>query len=95
MLSAPEWRKLAAGLSQLAAALAEEQADCVVELSATRRAAVSDFKEGELVVDVREWYEKDGEMKPGQKGISLPDAAFQVRACCWRTLSAQCSRADS
>jgi hypothetical protein len=37
-----------------------------------RRATVSGFK-GRFNVDLREWYDKDGEMKPGSKGISLPE----------------------
>lgn len=36
-----------------------------------RKASVSEFK-GKLMVNIREYYEKDGKTLPGTKGISLP-----------------------
>ena len=42
-----------------------------VELVCRRKANISEFK-GKLMVNIREYYEKDGESKPGAKGISLP-----------------------
>jgi len=36
-----------------------------------RKATISVFK-GKPMVSIREFYEKDGEQKPGNKGISLP-----------------------
>ncbi|KAF5836365.1 transcriptional Coactivator p15-domain-containing protein [Dunaliella salina] len=41
-----------------------------VELGGDRRCTISDYK-GSKLVDLREWYRKDGELKPGMKGISL------------------------
>lgn len=42
----------------------------VLDLSATRKVSVSLYK-GNILIDFREYYEKDGEIKPGKKGISL------------------------
>lgn len=36
-----------------------------------RKAAISGFR-GKLMVNIREFYEKDGQVLPGPKGISLP-----------------------
>ncbi|XP_073243364.1 uncharacterized protein [Porites lutea] len=47
-----------------------EQGDFVFQLTDKRRVSVRDFR-GKLYVDIREFYEKDGEYLPGKKGISL------------------------
>lgn len=47
----------------------ETNGEFAVELSHSRQARVSSFK-GQLYVNIREWYEKDGSQAPG-KGISL------------------------
>ncbi|KAK9816898.1 hypothetical protein WJX72_006917 [[Myrmecia] bisecta] len=52
-------------------------AELPVQLSAMRRADVSEFK-GTKYVNIREYYEKDGKLLPGSKGISLPEAQFQA-----------------
>lgn len=80
MLTPSEWQVLASSLEVLRDALANATLDTVVELSATRKATISDYKKNALSVDVREWYEKDGEWKPGQKGISLNSNTFEVCA---------------
>lgn len=49
----------------------------VCELSRTRRVSVGQFA-GKKLVDIREYYEKDGEMFPGKKGISLTVDQFQL-----------------
>ncbi|KAI9783481.1 MAG: hypothetical protein M1816_001363 [Peltula sp. TS41687] len=41
------------------------------ELSNHRRVGVDKFK-GKYMINIREYYEKDGQMLPGKKGISLP-----------------------
>ncbi|KAL9104692.1 MAG: hypothetical protein Q9163_000370 [Psora crenata] len=48
-----------------------EDGNTVWEISKNRRVGISEFK-GKVMVDIREYYEKDGEMLPGKKGISLP-----------------------
>ncbi|XP_060604819.1 activated RNA polymerase II transcriptional coactivator p15-like, partial [Ruditapes philippinarum] len=41
-----------------------------------RFATVSEFR-GKVMVGIREFYEKDGEMRPGKKGISLSMEQWQ------------------
>lgn len=43
-----------------------------MQLSSKRKACVNEFK-GRYMVDIREYYEKDGQLAPGSKGISLPE----------------------
>ncbi|KAL2859946.1 transcriptional coactivator p15/PC4 family protein [Aspergillus lucknowensis] len=45
--------------------------DSYWEISKMRRVTVSSFR-GKTMVNIREYYEKDGEELPGKKGISLP-----------------------
>ncbi|GBM64765.1 Activated RNA polymerase II transcriptional coactivator p15 [Araneus ventricosus] len=52
-----------------AAASTSEDGD-LIKLSKYRYVSVREFR-GKLMVDIREYYEKDGEMKPGKKGICL------------------------
>lgn len=41
-----------------------------LQLSDTRRLSISTFK-GQTLLDIREYYLKDGQLLPGKKGISL------------------------
>ncbi|XP_066913422.1 RNA polymerase II transcriptional coactivator-like [Clytia hemisphaerica] len=41
------------------------------ELTHNRRVGLSEFR-GKMFVNIREYYEKNGELLPGRKGISLP-----------------------
>lgn len=77
MLPLEEWALLSSQLPQLQQALQAGNLDMSVQLSGTRRATVSEYKK-RVSVDVREWYDKDGELKPGIKGVSLAAEALQV-----------------
>ncbi|KAK8242717.1 putative RNA polymerase II transcriptional coactivator [Phyllosticta capitalensis] len=50
--------------------LTDDNGDQYWELSTLRRVTVSEFK-GKSMVNIREYYEKDGKTLPGKKGISL------------------------
>jgi len=45
-------------------------------LDARRMVKINEFR-GKVFVDIREYYEQDGELKPGKKGISLSAAQYQ------------------
>ncbi|KAL1958082.1 hypothetical protein VTO42DRAFT_5122 [Malbranchea cinnamomea] len=47
------------------------------EISRLRRVTVSTFK-GKTLVNIREYYEKDGQELPGKKGISMPLDQFNA-----------------
>ncbi|BDA42711.1 probable RNA polymerase II transcriptional coactivator KIWI [Coccomyxa sp. Obi] len=48
-----------------------------VILSSNRRADVSNYK-GSTFINIREYYEKEGEMLPGSKGIALSPQQFKI-----------------
>ncbi|CAM9616337.1 unnamed protein product [Ectocarpus fasciculatus] len=48
-----------------------------IELGNKKFVDVREFK-GKIYVDIREYYEKDGEMRPGKKGISLSTDLWKV-----------------
>ena len=47
------------------------------ELNKKKRVTVSKFK-NTVLVDIREYYEKDGEMLPGNKGVALTMDAWEA-----------------
>lgn len=52
----------------------------MISLAKMRFASVSTFH-GKTFVNIREYYDKDGEMRPGKKGISLsPDQWEKLKA---------------
>ncbi|EKE39180.1 hypothetical protein ENUP19_0317G0087 [Entamoeba nuttalli] len=52
------------------------EGDKYVQLGERKYVRLNQFK-GTKYIDVREFYERDGELKPGQKGISLKDYEFE------------------
>lgn len=47
------------------------------EISKARRVTLSDFR-GKKMIGIREYYEKDGQMLPGKKGISMTVEQYGV-----------------
>ncbi|KAJ0161258.1 putative RNA polymerase II transcriptional coactivator [Colletotrichum tanaceti] len=55
----------------------DKEGNAFWDLSNKRRIGISQFK-NTTFVNVREYYEKDGEMLPGKKGISLTVAQYET-----------------
>ncbi|GIY92595.1 activated RNA polymerase II transcriptional coactivator p15 [Caerostris extrusa] len=58
------------GKMEKASAASTSDDNEMFKLSKYRYVNVREFR-GKLMVDIREYYEKDGDMKPGKKGICL------------------------
>lgn len=58
--------------SKGASSMAEKgpNGELMFQLARMRYATVSEFR-GKVLVSIREYYEKDGDLRPGKKGISL------------------------
>jgi Transcriptional Coactivator p15 (PC4) len=55
---------------------ADGEDDVSWELENNRHVKVREFR-GKVLVDIREYYEKDGKLLPGKKGISLSGPQFK------------------
>ena len=55
----------------------DDKDNSYLRLTDKKRVTVSTYK-GKVVIDIREFYEKDGEELPGKKGISLTADAFKI-----------------
>ncbi|KAF2234268.1 PC4-domain-containing protein [Viridothelium virens] len=70
--------KTSSGVSRASVRLGVQKDDDGLEyweLSKNRRVGISEFK-GKRMINIREYYEKDGKSLPGKKGISLPIDQF-------------------
>ena len=80
-LSVEQWRALRAGLGGVAAAVEACQTrgaeTTVCEISNKRRCSVGKFK-GRVFVNIREYYEEDGQLLPGAKGAALSAEAAAI-----------------
>ena len=76
-LTPEQYMLLVAGLPDLNSALERQDDSIHIPLGGNRRASISTFN-GKMMVDLREFYEKDGKMLPGKKGISLPPDQWTI-----------------
>jgi hypothetical protein len=70
-LNPAQWSALRASLVSLSDALGRRDETFVADLGSGKRVSISSYS-GKWLVDLREYYERDGQMRPGKKGISLP-----------------------
>lgn len=66
-----QWQTLTAGMQSVSEALDRGDERFLLDLGNSRRASVGSYG-GKRMVQLREYYEKDGAMLPGKKGIALP-----------------------
>merc|ERR1711992_4868 len=71
-LNASQWESLFSSIDQVASAYESKDLTYLLKLTSNglRRAVIKEYK-GKYYVDIREWYEKDGDTRPGKRGIML------------------------
>ena len=63
-LSAEQWALISSARAAITKALVDKKLDYELDLGGMRKVSVSQFK-GKTNINMREYYEKDGELKPG------------------------------
>lgn len=71
-LTAPQARAMLEKMEDISQAFAQRDESFSLEISPKRKVTISIFK-GTPMVNVREYYEKNGELCPGSKGLSMPE----------------------
>lgn len=71
-LTSPQARTILEKMEEISQAFAQRDESFSLEISPKRKVTISIFK-GMPMVNVREYYEKNGEMCPGAKGLSMPE----------------------
>uniref|UniRef100_A0A383V677 DEK-C domain-containing protein n=1 Tax=Tetradesmus obliquus TaxID=3088 RepID=A0A383V677_TETOB len=69
-LKPEEWRKVCDAAEAISSAHGGRDTRYKLDLGSKRQVAISEFK-GTYYVNVREFYEKNGELLPGSKGLSM------------------------
>ncbi|KAF2227958.1 transcriptional Coactivator p15-domain-containing protein [Elsinoe ampelina] len=75
--SPPAKRGKSSTASAPGTALGGNDGEMYWELSNNRRVSITSFK-GKSMVNIREYYEKDGKQLPGKKGIAMPMEQYEV-----------------
>ena len=86
LLTQDQWKELSQNLAGISAAVEQETEKFELPLGvkkdgtpSLRRVTTKKYK-GQFLIDVREWYERDGEVKPGFKGVSLKPEQWKALA---------------
>ena len=89
LMNTDQWSHLTAGLPSINEALSRSDDTFFVDLGSNRRAAVGSLPGGKVIVALREYYDKDGKMFPGKKGISLTPEQYAKLCAVHEVLSIQ------